>query len=187
VSLRMQRGFKLLTALFLACSLVGSAATSDLPGTLQAAADQALSGQAGTAVVLDVASGKLLARHRLEVAARRLAAPGSAIKPFTLLALLSSGRFDPNQRLLCPRNLVIAGRRLNCSHPDVPSGFDASEALAYSCNFYFATFASQLKEEDLRREFQRTGLLSSTGLASDEAVGSMRRAANDNQLKLLAL
>jgi cell division protein FtsI/penicillin-binding protein 2 len=146
-----------------------------------------MTGHSGTAVVLDVASGKILARSRLDIAARRVASPGSAIKPFTLQALLRSGRFDPKERVLCPRTLRIAGKEMNCSHPDISTGFDAAEALAYSCNFYFATFASQLTEEDLTQEFQRAGLLSSTGLAAVEAVGSLRHPANAERLKLLAL
>jgi hypothetical protein len=49
-------------------------------------------GRSGTAVVVDVASGQLLADYHPEIAARRLARPGSAFKPFTLLALLQSGK-----------------------------------------------------------------------------------------------
>jgi hypothetical protein len=43
-------------------------------------------GQSGTAVLVDVRSGHILAAYHPEVAARRLARPGSAFKPFTLLA-----------------------------------------------------------------------------------------------------
>jgi cell division protein FtsI/penicillin-binding protein 2 len=174
--------------LVLACGLASNAATENtLSRALQSGATAAMAGHPGTAVVLDVASGKILARSRLDIAARRVAPPGSAIKPFTLLALLRSGSFNPKQRVLCRRALKIAGKEMNCSHPDISSGFDAAEALAYSCNFYFATFASQLTEEGLNQEFQRAGLLSSTGLAAGEAVGSIRHPANDDQFKLLAL
>jgi len=44
---------------------------------------------AGTAVALDVESGRILARYHPQVAARRLARPGSTVKPFTMLALLA--------------------------------------------------------------------------------------------------
>jgi cell division protein FtsI/penicillin-binding protein 2 len=171
-----------------ACCLAANAATeSTLSRALQSGVTAAMAGHQGTAVVLDVASGQILARTRLDIAARRLASPGSAIKPFTLEALLRSGHLDPTQRVLCQRRLKIAGKLMNCSHPEISSGFDAAEALAYSCNFYFANFTSQLTEEDIRQGFQRAGLLSSTGLAAGEAVGSLRRSATDEQLKLLAL
>src|SRR4051812_22463502 len=47
-----------------------------------------MSGRAGTAIALDVATGRIVAIYKPEVAARRLARPGSTIKPFTLAALL---------------------------------------------------------------------------------------------------
>ncbi len=184
----IQRGFHFWVATLVVLAGFAAAATQgSLQQTLQTAADRAMAGQAGTAVVLDVASGRMLAHHHLELAARRLAAPGSAIKPFTLLALLDSGHFDPKQRFFCRRKLQIAGKKMDCTHPPVASGFDASEALAYSCNSYFAAFASYLSAEQLRREFQRAGLLSPTTLAAQEAVGSMRNPTNPDQFQLLAL
>ncbi|SRR6266699_977851 len=46
-----------------------------------------MGGRSGAAVVVGVASGQVLAAYNPDVAARRLARPGSAFKPFTLLAL----------------------------------------------------------------------------------------------------
>jgi penicillin-binding protein 2 len=137
--------------------------------------------------VLDVASGKIQARYHLEVAARRRAAPGSAIKPLTLLALLHSGNFDPQHRILCRRTLLLGGHRLNCTHPESPTPFDAAEALAYSCNSYFAAAALRLTDGELHQEFEGAGLTSETGLASKEATGRMSRAASAEQLQLQAL
>ena len=120
----------------------------------------------GTAIVMDVASGNIIAQHRIDIAAGRLAAPGSAIKPFTLLALLHSSRFDPSNRLLCRRQLTVGGHRLDCTHPDLPIPLDAADALAYSCNSYFAAAAPHLSNADLRNEFEKVGLASPTGLAT---------------------
>jgi penicillin-binding protein 2 len=169
--------------------LAGGLATAQnhLQHALQSAVDRAMAGQSGAAVVLEVGSRRVLAQHRLDVAARRLAAPGSAIKPFTLLALLNSGHFDPQGRFYCRRTLRIAAQTMDCTHPEVPAGFDASEALAYSCNSYFASSAAHLAAENLRQEFQRAGLLSPTGIAAQEAVGSMHNPGNREQLQLMAL
>src|SRR5262245_41134253 len=82
---------------------------------------RAMAGQSGTAIVLDAVSGSLTACTNPEVAARRLAAPGSVIKPFTLLALLESGRITPGTEHVCERKLRIGGKRLDCVHP-VPPG-----------------------------------------------------------------
>jgi penicillin-binding protein 2 len=66
----------------------------------------------------------------------------------------------------CDRKLVVAGHRLACTHP-AASPFDASEALAWSCNSYFAQVARGLKAGDLSRILRTTGLLGVTGLAEE--------------------
>jgi cell division protein FtsI/penicillin-binding protein 2 len=72
--------------------------------------------RSGAAVVVDVASGKILGAYHLEVASRRLARPGSAFKPFTLLALLESGKLKPDESFTCRRNLHVGSHNLSCSH-----------------------------------------------------------------------
>ena len=101
-----------------------------------------MAGRRGTAVVLDVRSGQMLAAYRLEVAARRVARPGSSIKPFTLMALLEAGKVDEHTALVCKRQLSIAGHKLDCSHPQTAQPLDPAAALAYSCNSYFINAAT---------------------------------------------
>ena len=103
-----------------------------------------MSGHAGTAVALDVDSGRILARYR-DVAARRLARPGSTVKPLALLALLASGRPHSGLR----RKLQIGVRQMDCTHPPTPDPLDAGAALAYSCNYYFASLAAGLRNSEL--------------------------------------
>src|ERR1019366_4645659 len=90
-------------------------------------------GRSGTAVVVDVASGRVLADYHAEVAARRLARPGSAFKTFTHLALLQSGKLRLTDSLVCRRNLHVGQHDLSCSHPQT-GALQAVSALAYSCN-----------------------------------------------------
>ena len=116
-------------------------------------------------LVLDIATDRLLAEHGLDEARRTLAAPGSTLKPIILYSLIASGRWNPNQRVACDRNLVVAGHRLACTHPPAPP-FDAREALAWSCNTYFAQVARTLKPGDLGQLLRPTGLLGITGLAN---------------------
>ncbi len=144
------------------------------PDGLARAVDQAMSGRQGCAVVLDVESGRLLAQHRLDLAARRLVPPGSTLKPFTLLALLDSGIVRADSRLACGHELRIAGRRMDCTHPATAEPLDAAAALAYSCNNYFAHFAGMLPDGRLVRVFERAGLATRTGLAASEVAGHIR-------------
>jgi cell division protein FtsI/penicillin-binding protein 2 len=154
---------------------------------LQSSVGRIMTRQAGTAIVLDVASGELEAGYHLDLAARRLAAPGSAIKPFTLLALLHSGHLDPEQRFLCRRSVRLAGHPMDCTHPDSPTPFNAIEALAYSCNFYFASAASRISGRDLQQEFAKAGFTSETHLAAAEAVGHVSEPTRQDELQLQAL
>ena len=78
-------------------------------------------GRSGTAVVVDVSSGHILAAYHMEVAARRLARPGSAFKPFTLLALLKSGKLSSRDSIVCRRNLHVGTHDLSCSYPQTTS------------------------------------------------------------------
>lgn len=124
-------------------------------------------------VVLDIATGRLLAASQLTDAARTLAAPGSTLKPLVLFGLVAEGRWYPGRRVACDRRLRIAGRALECSHP-AADPMDARQALAWSCNTYFATVGATLAEGELRRLLAPTGLLGQTGLAAGEAVAEFR-------------
>lgn len=154
---------------------------------LQSAVTRAMAGSRGTAVVLAVDSGQILASYRLKVAAQRLAAPGSSIKPFTLKALLETGKVDPATALVCKRPLSIAGHRLDCSHPQNGQPLDAATALAYSCNSYFTMMATRLTPSQLRESFIDDGFTHMTGIAADEAVGSVALASSNDQLQLQAI
>jgi hypothetical protein len=68
--------------------LESTADAGDISGQLA----QIMRGRSGTAVVIEVQSDHVLVTYHMDVAARRLARPGSAFKPFTLLALLQSRR-----------------------------------------------------------------------------------------------
>jgi cell division protein FtsI/penicillin-binding protein 2 len=146
-----------------------------------------MAGRSGTAIVIDVASGHLLASYRLDVAARRRAHPGSAIKPFTLRALLESGKVTAQTTLLCKRHLSLAGHNLDCAHPVTTQPLDPATALAYSCNSYFTSVATRLTPEELRVGLLRDGFDSPTGWGKDEAAGTVALAQTPEQLQLQAI
>lgn len=173
-------GILLLFALPSATAQVGNPA-------LQNAVGSAMAGRRGTAVVLDLHSNRILAAYHLEVAARRLAHPGSAIKPFTLMALLEAGKLEANAAMMCKRPLTIAGHKLDCTHPDTTQPLDPAAALAYSCNSYFTTVALRLTPVRLRDSLVLDGFASLTSLAPDEAVGNVMLAESPEQLQLQAI
>jgi len=154
---------------------------------LQSALTHTMAGQRGAAVVLDVQSGHVLAIYHADVAARRMARPGSSIKPFTLLALLEAGKVDAHTALVCKRPLTIAGRKLDCTHPDTPGPLGPAAALAYSCNSYFTNIATRVTPTQLRAGFVRAGFTSTTGLSPHDVTGEVALAQTSDQQKLQAI
>lgn len=177
---------RLAVALFCA-ALCGNAAAQPASAALQSAVSRAMGSQRGAAVVLDVHSGRVIASSHLDVAARRVVAPGSSIKPFTLVALLQSGKVNAQTTLVCKRSVSIDGRKLDCSHPHTDQPLDPAEALAYSCNSYFTTVALRLTPTELQNSFLRDGFASVTGLASDEVSGFVSLAQSTQQVQLQAI
>ncbi len=139
-------------------------------------------------VIIDVATGHMLASRNLRDASRTLAAPGSTLKPLVLYRLLVAGRWNPETRVACNRDLILAGHRLACSHPQAPP-FDAREALTWSCNTFFAAMGTSLQRGELGELLRPTGLLGPTGLITPEATAIFFEPSTvaDQQLALLGV
>jgi cell division protein FtsI/penicillin-binding protein 2 len=176
-------------AILAASSALGALSQTPAPPAWQSAVDRATDHSPDARIlVLDIASGRLLASHRLSDAARTVAAPGSTLKPLVLYSLIREGRWNPANRVACNRQLVVAGHRLACTHPPAPP-FDAQEALTWSCNSYFAGVARSLEPGELGHLLRTTGLLSLTGLAPQEDAAEFREPDSPDfeQLTLLGV
>lgn len=141
----------------------------------------------GTFVVVEVTSGKILASNNLRLAATTLQTPGSTLKPFVLMTLLELHRLDPAQKFLCKRKLQIGSERLDCTHPISISELNADDAIAYSCNSYFAHVSVRLTGADLVQAFRRAGFDSPSSLVDNDATGNIRTPSNPAQIQLAAL
>jgi cell division protein FtsI/penicillin-binding protein 2 len=104
-----------------------------------------LNGTQASAVVLDQATGAVLA----QVGKQRSTLPGSAIKPLLLEYALEHGVVRADTEVYCRRNLKIAGRALPCTHPADHPVFTAERALAESCNLWFAEMGRRFTGEEL--------------------------------------
>ena len=180
--------FPIFAAAFLSVlPVAGSPAANGQQSALEARATHIMNGRPGTALLLGVDSGQLLAVSNSKVAAHTLAAPGSTVKPFTLMALVESGKLAADSSLQCPRRLEIAGKNLDCSHRASARAFDARAALAWSCNNWFTRMAQRLEPRELRDAFVNAGFTARTGLAEDEVMGKLRDATTVEDLKLEAI
>src|SRR6202012_5346164 len=89
---------------------------------------------------LDLHTGRVLASIHPD----RKSPPGSLLKPLILTEALKTQAILPSTTVYCRRDLHVAGRSLPCTHPQSDVAFSAQEALAYSCNRYFAGLADRL-------------------------------------------
>ena len=175
----------------IACGSLSAACSPSPTPSWQSAVDRAARTTPDARIlVLDLSTDRLLASHHFRDAARTLAAPGSTLKPLVLYGLVADGRWNPDRRIACDRKLVVASHHLFCTHPLAPP-FDAHEALAWSCNTYFAQVARTLEPGKLGRLLHPTGLLSVTGLAGKaevpEATAEFREPSNSEAAQLALL
>jgi penicillin-binding protein 2 len=169
---------------FVVLLLAGCSLADQVHLGMSAAIRHAMHGRQGTVVVLDVESGHILASYDLERAGRRLVRPGSAIKPFVLATLADNGLLRDEPGVSCSRNLVIAGRKMNCGHPPIATSLHAEEALAYSCNTYFAQMGAKLTALQLRDGLMRWGLAAGTALLPGEATGRIELGRTREEIEL---
>jgi penicillin-binding protein 2 len=141
----------------------------------------------GAAVVLDVETGQILASYRMDVAARRAASPGSAIKPFTLMTLIEAGAVTEQTALVCPKVVRIGKRTFDCSHVVLPGPLNAVAALAYSCNHFFTRLSEALPLDALARAFSRFGFSSLTGKWQTEIPGTVQQPASKQAMQLMSI
>lgn len=126
-----------------------------LLGLCEACAVAAPLSSSVTVVDVDLVSGKTTFRGP---DAKRASEPGSTLKPFVLLTALQSGEIAPHARIVCTGTLRLGSRNLACSHPNGLRVLDATEALAYSCNTYFALLASRMPSTVLQQSLGRFGI-----------------------------
>ena len=143
--------------------------------------------RSGAAIVLSVASGEVLAAYHPDVAAKRIALPGSAIKPFVLLELLRSGKVTPETERVCRRKVQVGGHDLDCQHVRTVEAMNAERALAYSCNSYFTEMGARLTGTELVDAFRQTGFGAPTHLVARESFGALRPANTLDSVKLMAV
>jgi stage II sporulation protein D len=146
-------------SLLLSILLLLSPRTSAAQTTPQAALTSALQGTPAVGLVVDVKTGRQLAAVK---ATNERHAPGSILKPLFLAAALEQHEVQPATTVFCRRNLHINDGthdwNLACTHPQSDVAFAAKEALAYSCNRYFAELADRIPPAQASAILEHYGL-----------------------------
>ena len=154
-----------------------AAASDDIDQRLQRAATNALGNRRGTVIVMDPQTGRIRAVVNSEIAFAESLPPGSTIKPFTALAALRSGVIDADSHTVCHEKYSREDFHTTCSHPrDLPP-LDPTDAIAYSCNYYFGKVGERLAESDFDSTLNEFGFGKPSGVNADrEAPGAVRRS-----------
>ena len=143
---------------------------------LERVANAALGLREGAIVVLDAQNGRVRAVVNPRVAVEQAFPPGSAIKPFTALAAMRAGLLDAETTRACQTPYARAGFHIACTHPKSNAPLDLAHALAYSCNYYFATLGERLSAGAFDATLRSFGFGERTGVnAAGEVAGSLRR------------
>ena len=149
---------------------------ADADALLTVAARTALDGREGAVVVLDARTGRVRALAGGRAAFEEATPPGSAVKPFTLLAALRTGSLEEGRRLHCRGGYEHRDFKLNCAHPRYRTAFGPAQALANSCNYYFARAAESLDADAYARALADFGFGTPTGGGDEsEAPGLLPR------------
>ncbi len=157
---------------------------SEVDSALQDAATATLAGREGTIIVMDAQTGRVRAIVNPESSYTQPLMPGSAIKPFTALAALRAGLIDEDSRTACPGRFTGLSFSLPCVHADHLPPFSPSQAIAYSCNYYFATLGQRLGRDRLIETLRQFDFAQPTGISSDESPGMLRACELGSQSRV---
>ena len=147
-----------------------------LDARLLQVAREALGEREGTIVVIDPQTGRVRAVVNPELAFQNAYPPGSTIKPFTALAGLRSGLIDRTSRTLCREKYHHDDFTVVCSHPRELAPLNPTEAIAYSCNYYFARLGERLSEAEFDATLSDFGFGQKTGISfENETPGRLLR------------
>jgi len=145
-----------------------------IDSALKDAANAALGNREGTIIVMDAQTGRVRAIVNADGAYTQAMMPGSSMKPFTALAALRAGLIDDDSRSVCPGRFTGLSFSLPCVHADHLPPFSPSQAIAYSCNYYFATLGQRLGRDKLISTLREFDFGQPTGVSSEEVAGLLR-------------
>ncbi len=146
----------------------------ELDRALARAATEALGDLEGAVLVMDPHTGRLRAVVNPRLAFEQAFPPGSTIKSFTALTAMRAGLIDNESRTLCRGRFTGENLDIVCSHPKSKTPFNLSQALAYSCNYFFATMSGRLSFDAFKATLASAGLGAKTGVnAGGESSGKI--------------
>jgi stage II sporulation protein D (peptidoglycan lytic transglycosylase) len=158
---------------------------AEIDTALQKAANSALANRDGTIIVMDARTGRVRAIVNPQLAYAQALMPGSAMKPFTALAALRAELIDESSRTVCPGRFTGLNFSLACVHANHLPPFSPSQAIAYSCNYYFAAAGQRLGRDKLVATLREFDFGQATGISEEELSGVLRPCETGNSARVL--
>lgn len=162
-------------------STSGSTSGSTYGAGLRDLAVAALGELEGAVLVIDPRTGRLLAVVNPRLAFGQSFPPGSAIKPFSALAALQSGRIPPDWTHRCTGGIRDESGNLLCSHPRVDIPMTIDQAIAWSCNDYFLALGERLGQSAFNEFLRDYGFGERTGINATEQAGHLSDRSLDRR------
>ena len=160
----------MLAGLLLAGPLWCAESPSQIP--LQAYVNSLMRGRRGAVIVSNPMTGEIRAVSNPERAFRRAYPPGSTAKIVLSAAALEAGVVSPRDHIFCRRVPELLGDGYHCSHPPALAPFTLAEALANSCNYFFAVLSTRITSTALAHEYALFGF--GTATEGNENPGQVR-------------
>jgi|SaaInl5LU_22_DNA_1037371.scaffolds.fasta_scaffold14935_2 penicillin-binding protein 2 len=171
----------------------GAQIQTTLDTNLQTLAMKSLGNQSGAAVVLDIATGGVLAlastpsydpnqlsvgiddrdwakltanekKPLMNKAISGLYSPGSTFKMVVALAALDAGVVTKNHKFDCPGSYTFGGRKFHCWERKGHGVVDMRTALARSCDVYFYDLALRIGIDQIQKTAREFGFGEHIGL-----------------------
>ena len=169
---------------------------------MQLAAYEALKGQSGSVVAIDVETGQLLTmistpafkpsefskgltqeywsslinNEEKPLGDRSIQnhfSPGSTFKPFTAIAALEEGIIDGNSKIRCHGSFRFGRRTYHSWKRYGTEKMDITDALKHSCNIYFYKVATELDIDVLAKYARMFGFGKKTGIQLPREVSGL--------------
>ena len=129
-------------------------------------------GRRGAVIVSNPMTGEILAVSHPERAFERAYPPGSTAKIVLSAAALEAGVVTSRDHILCRRVPEVLGSGYHCSHPPAVAPFTLTDALANSCNYFFAALSTRIASAALAHEYALFGF--GNVAAENENPGQVR-------------
>ena len=171
-----------------------------------------LSGNSGSAVVLDIDTGAILTMastpgfdpnqftygitkeyweeltendtHPLtNKALSHQYPPGSTFKLVVALAALEAGIIDPDKTIFCPGHVTLGRRRFHCWKEEGHGNMNFIDAIMHSCNSYFFTISGKVGVEKIAAMARLLGLGQTYDIGVSHQKLVWSRISNGNAIR----